>query len=292
MNAVNSPRKPASPSGGPNAALLGQQLLGAGKLNERDIPAIIAAQQRTKLRFGETAIGLGLATEADVQEVLARQYEYPICRGDASNFSSALVAAEHPFGARSEAFRTLRTQLVLRWLNERNRCLAITSSRSGEGASVLAANLAIVFAQAGERTLLIDANFRRPSQHRMFGVEPRFGLSGLLTGRCSVADVLTPIPLLGNLFVLCAGALPPNPQELLNRVGFSYLVETAPAEFDIVIIDTPPILEFADTQLVAARAGSCLLSIRRDATRVADVQKVKALIEPTPTQFVGAVISG
>ncbi|MEP6546694.1 MAG: polysaccharide biosynthesis tyrosine autokinase [Gammaproteobacteria bacterium] len=292
MKPVSSHRKAVPPSTGTNPALLGQQLLGAGKLNEKEITAIVAAQGRTKLRFGETAIALGLATEADVQEVLARQYEYPISRRDSSNFSSALVAAEHPFGARSEAFRTLRTQLTLRWLGEGSRCLAITSSRAGEGASVLAANLAIVFAQAGERTLLIDANFRRPNQHALFGIESGFGLSGLLTGRCSAADVLAPTPLLGNLYVLCAGALPPNPQELLNRVGFSYLVETAPAEFDIVIIDTPPILEFADAQLVAARTGACLLSVRRDITRVADVQKVKSLFEPSPTQFVGAVMSG
>ena len=108
MKPVSSRRK-APPSAGANPALLGQQLLGAGKLNEKDITAIVAAQERTKLRFGDAAIALGLATEADVQEVLARQYEYPISRRDASNFSTALVAADHPFGVRSEAYRTLRT---------------------------------------------------------------------------------------------------------------------------------------------------------------------------------------
>src|ERR1019366_8125375 len=121
MKPVNSRRKTAPSSAAPVATLIGQQLVNAGKLTEHDIPRIVAEQNFSKLRFGETAIGLGLATEADVQEMLARQYDYPICPLSTSNFNPALVVAHNPFGAQSEAFRTLRSQLTLRWLSDRTK---------------------------------------------------------------------------------------------------------------------------------------------------------------------------
>ncbi len=217
------------------------------------------------------------------------QYE---CLGesiDTSRFSPSLVMATHPHGLQSEAFRSLRSEVALRWINDRRKALAVTSSKSGHGASMVAANLAIAFSQLGERTLLIDANLRRPSQHHLFGIAAVAGLSGLLGGRASVSDVLTKVTSVQNLSLLCAGDIPPNPQELLSRVGFSYLVETA--QFDVVIVDTPPILEFADAQLVAALTGGCLLAVRRDVTRVADVHRVKLLLEPSGATLLGAVVS-
>jgi protein-tyrosine kinase len=291
MNSIAKERKAASPTTHSVKALLGKHLLDAGKLTEPDIARIVEAQRRSNLRFGEVAIALGLLSNNEIQEALSRQFDYPYLGSDAPELNPLLFTANQPFGAHAEALRTLRSRLMLTWFNDRRKTIAVTASRAGEGASILAANLAIVFAQLGERTLLVDANFRRPRQHDLFGLNSGAGLSKLLTWRCDAKDVLVPVLPFQNLSILSTGALPPNPQELLSGVGFSYLMETAPASFDIVIFDTPPILEFSDAQIVAARSGGCLLATRRHQTRLSDLERVKELLELSTTALVGAVFS-
>src|SRR6185503_6302746 len=124
------------------------------------------------------------------------------------------------------------------------RTLAITSPGAREGRSFIAANLAVVFAQLGQRTLLIDADFRAPRQQAIFNISDRFGLSSVLSGR---ADLSAAVPVSGltGLSVLPAGPLPPNPLELLSRPSFAALLGKAQAEYDVILIDTPPATEYA-----------------------------------------------
>ena len=274
-----------------SGALLGKQLVKSGKLTEGDVLRIIDVQRMNNLRFGEAAVTLGLLKSHDIEEVLAAQFDYPYPSEGNSEFSPLLVAANQPYGVQSEALRALRIHLMVGWLKANQQCLAVTSCRGGEGASSIAANLAIVFAQMGERTLLIDANFRRPVQHLLFGLKPLAGLSSLLNGRCSINDTLTGVPPFRFLSVICAGAPPPNPQELLGRVTFSYLLETAPAAFDIVIIDTAPILDYADAQIVSSRASGCLLVTRRNESRLSDVRRVTSVLAVSQTKLVGTVVN-
>lgn len=272
------------------AKLLGTQLREDGKLSEQDIKDVVSTQRRDKGLFGEVAVKMGLVSEEAIRDALSKQYQYPVASQGAGSHGGSLVTSQAPFSPAAEAFRTLRSQLMIRWYGDKKNTLAVTGTRHGCGASTVAANLAIVFAQAGHRTLLIDANLRQPSQGRFFGLASTEGLSTLLSGRCSADDVYTVVPPFDDLYVLPAGSAPPNPQELLYRLAFSYLVETAPANFDIVIIDTPPILEYADAQLVAALTSACLLVTQRDVTRIDDVHHAKVLLEPTNAQLVGAVI--
>jgi chain length determinant protein tyrosine kinase EpsG len=288
LNARAKSPPPAPPK--IEGVLLGQQLLEAGKLSEDNVLQVVMAQRETRLRFGEAAISLGLLSERDLQEALAQQYRYPYVPQGDSELSPELFAAKQPFGERSEALRTLRAQLMLRWFGDKRKCLAVAAARSGEDSSTLAANLAIVFAQLGERTLLIDANLRAPAQHQLFGQPSAAGLSSLLTGRCEFDDTVIPIAPFERLSLICAGATPPNPQELLCGVSFSYLIETAPAWFDVVIIDTPPLLECADAQVVAGLVGGCLLVAHRDQTRLDDVEAAKQQLAPAGAQLVGAVL--
>jgi receptor protein-tyrosine kinase len=185
----------------------------------------------------------------------------------------------------------LRSQLALRWFDDRRKTLTVAAARAGAGSSVVAANLAIAFAQLGERVLLIDANLRRPVQHTLFGIGAVEGLSGLLAGRSAFRDSLRVVEPFATLAILCAGATPPNPHELLSAVGFSYLIETAPAAFDIVIVDSPPLLEYSDGQLIAARSGGCLLVARRHQTSLTDIEDAKQQLEPTGAAVVGAVLN-
>ncbi len=286
-----APADESTSSNGPGGALLGRLLLEAGKLTEIDVNRVVVAQRKKNLRFGEAARRLGLVSQEDVARALALQFGYPYVTGE-SGLDPTLIAAHQPFGAAAEALRELRSQLQLRWFDEKNNTLAIVAARKRSGCSHLAANLAIAFAQLGERTLLIDANFRRPSQQALFCGTPGVGLSNFLVGRCELEEVLTPIAPFTDLKVIYAGTQPPNPQELLSRAAFRHLVETGSASFDAVIIDTPPILEYADAQIVAAAAGGCLLATRRHRTRVADVERAKARFVPTRAVLLGTALIG
>jgi protein-tyrosine kinase len=268
---------------------IGQLLLRAGKLTESDIKRIVTMQSTREVRFGDAAMGLGMVDRRDIQHALSLQFAYPYVRAGESALSGELIAAYQPFSLQAEALRKLRTQLSMRWFGS-HRTLAVVSAREGEGASAIAANLAIVFAQVGERTLLIDANFRTPRQHQLFGLRTETGLSTVLAERMPFADALSPIDLFDNLSVLCTGPIPPNPQELLQRVSFSYLMKTAPEGYDVIIVDTPPLLDYADAQTIVARTGGCLLAMRRHATKVADVEQARSLLVPTSATLLGTVI--
>jgi capsular exopolysaccharide synthesis family protein len=145
-------------------------------------------------------------------------------------------------------------------------------------------------AQLGEQTLLIDANLRYPRQHELFGLHPPAGLTDLLQNRDVHAEALLTVPAVENLHVLCAGAVPINPQELLSRTPLIYLLKTLPERYHAVIVATPPALDYADAQIVAARARGCLLVTRRHRTRLADVARVKAQLEPGQSVLLGGVI--
>jgi chain length determinant protein tyrosine kinase EpsG len=270
---------------------IGRLLLEAGTMSEQDIERVLAAQRENDMRFGETARTLGLVDEDGLQRALARQFSYPYVFSGDSALDSRLIAAHQPFSRAAEQLRALRSQLILRWLNDRRKILVVTAARPNEGASLLAANLAIVFAQLGERTLLVDANFRGAMQHELFGLRASAGLSDMLARNESFKRSIVPIAPFDNLSVLTAGAMPPNPQELLSRMEFAFFMETQPAAFDIVILDTAPALEYADAQIVAARAHGCLFSVRRTETRAADVTRMMELFSSPGGMMLGAVIA-
>ena len=268
---------------------IGQLLVRAGKLTENDIRHIVSMQGVQKIRFGDAAVNLGLVDRHDVQQALSEQFNYPFQRAADSLLSRSLVTARDPFGAAAEAFRRLRTQMSMRWFSK-NKTLVVTSTRSDQGAHLIAANLAIVFAQIGVKTLLIDANFRQPHQQRLFGLEPDKGLSTLLVGRASYDEVVCPVEGFEHLTLICAGPIPPNPQELLETGAFIQAIKWFAQNYDAVILDSPAMLEFADTLTIAGRAGGCLLSMRRHATRVADIENAKALLAPASAILVGSVL--
>jgi protein-tyrosine kinase len=273
------------------AGTIGELLLRAGKLDEAAVAKVLAAQRQSGKPFGEVAIDLGLLHESDVQRALARQFDYSTVEPDTSHLSAELFAAFESTGARVEALRRLRSELKLRCFRDESRPLAVFSPRADAEASAIAANLAIAFSQIGERTLLIDANLRRQRQRELFALSPREGLSNLLGRRVPLADALTSVTGFPNLSLLCAGATVPNPQELLSRDGLGSLLSVAAVSFDVVIVDCPPALDYADAQLIAALCGHALLVTRRDATRLADIEAVKTQLLPTGVPLVGAVMT-
>src|SRR5258708_4794520 len=203
-----------------------------------------------------------------------------------------LVVAREPSHPRSEELRALRPQLLIRWslANETRRGLAVVSPGCGEGRSYVAANLAVLFSQLGERTLLIDADLRAPRQHRIFNIPDGSGLSAVLSGRAD-SDAVVRLPEFGPLAVLPSGERPPHPQELLLRPAFAALLGRLEAQFDVILFDTPPARPYADAQSLAMRAGSAILLARKDHTPLADTTGVIAELNATGTRIVGSVLN-
>lgn len=272
---------------------IGTILLEAGRLSQEDVEEIRAFAGKNGLRFGDAAVQLNRATAEDVEFALALQFNYAVFPQDLDSAVDASVIAGHdPQSAVVEELRTIRSRLLLGWLSaaERN-VLAITSPERSEGRSWLSANLATVFAQAGRRTLLIDADLRRPQQHLLFNIQNNVGLSELLTGRRAGKDIVHRIHPQMRLFVVTAGLVPPNPQELLVREAFDFVLDRFAGQFDVVVLDTPAATESADAEIVAARAGAAILLMRRNRTRQARLMQAMDCLTRSGTKVIGTVVN-
>lgn len=272
---------------------IGAILIDNGRLTPEAAERILKLQKEQGLRFGDAAIQLGLLSEADIQQALSRQYDYPYLMPGDERVSEEVVAAFKPFSPIVEQLRAVRSQLMLRWFDAEigHKTLAVVSAGRAEGRSFTAANLAVVFSQLGERTLLIDADLRNPSQHQLFRLENKLGLSSLLAGRAELAEAVIRIPGLIDLSVLPAGATPPNPQELLARPVFNALMATAAGQYDIVIVDTPAGAETADSQTIAARTRGAVVVARKDRSSAPALQAFVTSLQHSGVAVVGAVLN-
>ncbi len=273
---------------------LGAILVDAGIITMDDARRIIALQREQKIRFGEAAIRLGLISEGDIRYALSYQYEFaylPRTSGKVTN--PELVAAYMPFSHEVDQLRAIRSQLKLRWFDQAQgrAMLAVVGAGRAEGGSYLAANLAIVFAQMGERTLLIDADMRAPRQHALFQLNNQLGFSSLLAGRSDVASALQNVAFLPKLDVLTAGPIPPNPLELLNRDNLSELLEWAGKTYDIVLIDTTAVSAGADAMIVATKAGAALAVARSNETKLSAFTDMVAELKRSNIHIVGSVLN-
>lgn len=286
MNQILSIPKPLT------APSIGAILIDAGRLSAEGAEQILRLQKEQGKRFGDAAIELGLLTQDDIRYALSRQFDYPYLHAGDNSLSHELVAAYKPFSQTVEQLRALRSQLMLRWFDaaaERKQ-LAILSPGTGEGRSFIAANLAVVFSQLGERTLLIDADLRNPRQHELFKVSGSIGLSGMLAGRNGV-EAIVRIPSLVGLSVLPAGAVPPNPQELLGRPAFAEIRDSISHDFDVVIIDTPAATEYADAQTIAVRAGAAIMLARKNQSSIPAMAAITRNLQQAGATLVGSVLN-
>lgn len=277
-------REPAQP--------MGRMLIESGRLGPDDVQRILDYQTRAGLPFGEAGVALGLLGDDDVQQVLAAQFGYSALAPD-SGLAPELVAATDPDSDAVEHLRALRSQLMLRWFenDQRQAALAVVSPGAGEGRSWIAANLAVLFSQLGKRTILIDADLRRPRQHQIFGVPGRIGLSAILAGRAGW-DAVTEVKAVPGLWLLPAGAMPPNPQELLARPGFARVITALRSSYEVILVDTPAAESCADAGTIAARAGAALMVACRDRSSVPRLASLSEDLRQFGITVVGAVLNG
>ena len=189
-----------------------------------------------------------------------------------------------------EAVRTLRNTILLSDFEGRLRSIVITSAIPGEGKTTIAAHLAIANAYRGKRTLLVDGDLRRPSLHARFGLNPREGLSNVLTGELAWRDVILPVEDKPNLSLLPAG---PGSHRAADLIGprLSTLLDEFGKEYDLVILDSPPLLGFAECLQMASAADGVLIVSRAGSTRRKDVAEVVSVLSRLRANIVGVVLN-
>lgn len=202
-----------------------------------------------------------------------------------------LLALGAPADPTVEALRSLRTSLHFAMLEAKNNILAISGPRPGVGKTFVSSNLAAVIAQSGQRVLVIDADMRKGTLHKLLGVSHHEGLSDVLGGKLTAEAVIKPLPALENMHYMVRGDIPPNPAELLMHPRFKQVLDALAEQYDLVIVDTPPILAVTDAALVATHAGSSLLVTRFGVNQAKEIQLALQRFEQNGVQVKGAIFN-
>ena len=323
--ATPKPDAAAAPAAAGSDTRIGKLLQRAGKLTADSAERVARAQPELGLRFGDAAIRLGLVNQGDVDAAIACQFAFPLADRTDSALSPRLVAAFHPSSVQGDTLRAIRSQLLLRWFGTGQHALVIGGVGVGDASSVLAANLALVFAQLGQRTLLVDTNMRHGVQHALFGLNAQVGpvrpalaqtgaapssdrarpdrsrpdrsrpdlswagLSDVLADRAGL-DAIIGIPGFSTLSLLASGTVPPNPQELLERASFGALHAQLGQRYDVVLYDAAPTSQGAEALAVASRAGAALLVAHKDRTPVAALTRMARHMAVAKVAVIGSVL--
>ncbi len=203
----------------------------------------------------------------------------------------SILAVDNPADLSIEALRSLRTSLHFAMMEAKNNIIAISGPSPGVGKSFISVNLATVLAQSGKKVLIIDADMRKGYLQTQFGMKWDDGLSDLLSGRLTLEQV-TKTSQVQDLDVITRGQIPPNPSELLMHSNFTKLVEQVKDKYDIVIIDTPPILAVTDPAIVSAHTGTTLLVTRFGQNHVREIELTRNRFEQNGIDVKGVVFNG
>jgi succinoglycan biosynthesis transport protein ExoP len=201
-----------------------------------------------------------------------------------------LLCDSKPRSLLAEGFRTIRTNIDFLRRNRKIQVILITSPRSGDGKSTSASNIAISMAQTGRRVLLIDGDLRKPTQHQVHNLPNTLGLSDLLTDRFSYADVVKKTTV-ATLDLITAGDELPNPAELLTSSRLQELIEQLRVRYELVIIDSPPILAVTDPAILSAVADGVILIVRANTLRHHDAEATLEQLNSLGTSLLGMVVN-
>jgi len=189
-----------------------------------------------------------------------------------------------------EAIKTVRTNVLFSTAEDGLKTLVVTSAGPSEGKSIVAANLALSLAQAGQRVLLIDADMRRPRVHEIFDVAQEPGLSNVLTANAKITETIHKSGTQG-LWLLSSGHIPPNPAELLGSRRFLDLIASLEEHFDWAIVDTPPVLAVADSTITANEASGVLFVVGADKTTRHAARAALEQLDAAKGHLIGAVLN-
>ncbi|MGE7876624.1 CpsD/CapB family tyrosine-protein kinase [Peribacillus muralis] len=189
-----------------------------------------------------------------------------------------------------EQYRTIRTNLQFSAVEKDIRSMIFTSANPGEGKSTTSINVAAVFAQQGKRILIIDADLRKPSVHTNLNMENFLGLTNIITKQNQLQEAIQS-SIYPNLDVLTSGPIPPNPSELLGSNGMENVLEEAKMNYDLVILDTPPVNAVTDAQILANMTDGVVLVVSSGSTEIQQAKKAKELLHNANAKLLGAILN-
>lgn len=202
----------------------------------------------------------------------------------------SLITLEQSKSPISEAFRTLRTNVQFTSVDSETKKIMITSAGPREGKSSTVANLAVSMAQAGMSVLVVDADMRNPSQHKLFGLDNRQGLSVALAPDQDYQQYIKETAVHG-VIVLTGGPIPPNPAELVGSQRMKRLIQKASEQYDMVLIDTPPIIAVTDAAILAQEVDGVILVLASGEVNKEYAQRAKVLLDKVGAKILGAVLN-
>jgi capsular exopolysaccharide synthesis family protein len=251
-------------------------------------------------------VGVGLAYLAELSdksfrspEDIRRRLGLPVvghiplmapAGGPADDLDPMLASHHQPQSVEAEAYRGVRTALYFSVGGKDHKVIQITSPGVGDGKTTLASNLAVSMAQSGKRTLLIDADFRRPRQHKVFGLAADVGLASVITGDAELAAAVQPTAI-PNLSLLPCGPRPFNPAEVLTQPRLKELLDATRGQYDFILIDTPPLLAVSDPSIVAPRVDGVLLTVRISKTARPQAVRAREILDGLGAKTLGVVVN-
>lgn len=203
---------------------------------------------------------------------------------------SPLYVYDNPKSTISEKFRGIRSNIMFSGANSEIKSLLVTSEKPASGKSTVTANIAITYAQAGYKTLVIDGDMRKPTQQYIFDLTNHSGLSNLIIEKALQKDAIKETHI-ENLSVLTSGPVPPNPSELIASTRFKELFKNLSDIYDFILIDTPPVTTVTDAQLYARNVKDCVMIIDGSKNDKSEVKKAKQLLEKSGGKVIGAVLN-
>ena len=226
-----------------------------------------------------------------ISEAIDKKRRGKKARVDIGTISPSLSVHHQPKGRVAEAYRGVRTAVFFSTRISGHKVFQVTSPSPGDGKTTLASNLAVAIANAGKRILLIDADFRRPRVHTLFGITSDTGMSSVIEGTVELNDAIRETSV-DNLSILPCGPRPSNPAELLTSRRFEELLEVLREKYELVLIDSPPVLAVTDPLNVAARVDGVLLVMRLTKTARNNGHRALDAIEAIGANILGVVVNG
>jgi capsular exopolysaccharide synthesis family protein len=226
-----------------------------------------------------------------VPRIMPSEEEKQLAERGQLTIDPSVCAYYHPKSVDAEAFRGLRTTLFFKLEGEGHKIIQITSPNMGDGKTTLATNLAVSIAQSGKRILLVDADFRRPRLHKMFGLDSTTGLASVIAESAKLQDAIKSCSV-PNLYMLPCGPRPSNPAELLTSKRFLDLLEALRGQFDVILIDTPPLLAVSDPSVVAPRVDGVILTIRVAKNGRPAAERAREILTNLGANVYGVVVNG
>jgi capsular exopolysaccharide synthesis family protein len=229
--------------------------------------------------------------KSNVQEALhTLGNKLSIYKSKRNDKARELFSHIQPKSAIAEAFRTLRTNISFSAFKGSNKVILITSPGSGEGKSTVTANLAVVMAQAQIRVLIVDCDLRKPMMHNCFSIDKANGLTNLLVQDLDLEEVISSTEVV-RLNMIASGPIPPNPSELLGSAKMAEILAMVAEQYDVVLLDTPPVVAVTDAVLLAPMVDSVLLILKAGETRIEMAREARDRLQNAGAKRIGVVLN-